>query len=76
MYNYFGLLNMFQGLRHATILKYFTFIYRKWNGRHNKKSNMADDPYLDCTVGQDSAVMKENPLYFITNIEEDDDTHV
>lgn len=52
-------------------------IYRKRNGRHNKKSNMADDPYLDCTVGQeDSAVMKENPLYFITNIQEDDDTHV
>lgn len=37
---------------------------------------MPDDPYLDCTVGQDSAVMNENPLYFITNIEEDDDTHV
>lgn len=49
---------------------------KKRNGRHNKKSNMADDPYLDCTVGQDSAVMNENPLYFITNIEEDDDTHV
>lgn len=55
---------------------YFTCNYRKRNGRHNKKSNMADDPYLDCTVGQDSAVMNENPLYFITNIEEDDDTHV
>lgn len=69
---------IFEEFRHATKLKsiYFTCNYRKRNGRHNKKSNMADDPYLDCTVGQDSAVMNENPLYFITNIEEDDDTHV
>lgn len=72
------LMLIFEELRHATKLKSinFTCNYRKRNGRHNKKSNMADDPYLDCTVGQDSAVMNENPLYFITNIEEDDDTHV
>lgn len=31
---------------------------------------------MDDSSNQHSAVTKENPIYFLTNMDEDDDTHV
>ena len=54
----------------------YDFNRRKRDGRHSKNSNINSDPYLECTAIEDSTVMKENPMYFLTNIDDDDDTHV